>query len=120
MATLRIDETEYEIDDLSESVKVKVARMQEIQTQISNLNMQANELQTVLQAYVNTIKEELQPAGELVEQDEMEALDAIGTIWPIAFGFVTLVIVLAKMHSDIEQIKEKIRTLFDLFNNRFK
>jgi len=28
--------------------------------------------------------------------------------------------VLAKMHSDIEQIKEKIRTLFDLFNNRFK
>jgi hypothetical protein len=46
----------------------------------------------------------------------METLDAIGTIWPIAFGFVTLVIVLAKMHSDIEQIKEKVKTLFDLFN----
>jgi len=41
--------------------------MQEIQAQISNLNMQANELQTVFQAYVNTIKEELQPAGELVD-----------------------------------------------------
>jgi hypothetical protein len=50
----------------------------------------------------------------------METLDAIGTIWPIAFGFVTLVIVLAKMHSDIEQIKEKVRVLFDLFNNRNK
>jgi hypothetical protein len=31
-----------------------------------------------------------------------------------------LVIVLAKMHADIEQIKEKIRTLFDLWNNRNK
>ena len=50
----------------------------------------------------------------------MDALDAIGTIWPIAFGFVTLVIVLAKMHSDIEQIKEKIRTLFELWNDRKK
>jgi hypothetical protein len=50
----------------------------------------------------------------------METLDALGAIWPIAFGFVTLVIVLAKMHSDIEQIKEKVRTLFELFNNRDK
>ena len=50
----------------------------------------------------------------------MDALDAIGAIWPIALGFVTLVIVLAKMHADIEQIKEKIRTLFELWNNRNK
>ena len=50
----------------------------------------------------------------------MDALDAIGAIWPIALGFVTLVIVLAKMYADIEQIKEKIRTLFELWNNRNK
>ena len=50
----------------------------------------------------------------------MDALDAIGAIWPIALGFVTLVIVLGKMHADIEQIKEKIRTLFELWNNRNK
>jgi len=50
----------------------------------------------------------------------MDALDAIGAIWPIALGFVTLVIVLAKMRADIEQIKEKIRTLFELWNNRGK
>ena len=67
MATLRIDETDYEIDELPQEVQAKVARMQEINAQISNLNMQANELQTVFQAYVNTIKEELQPAGELVD-----------------------------------------------------
>jgi hypothetical protein len=50
----------------------------------------------------------------------MDALDAIGAIWPIALGFVTLVIVLAKMHADIEQIKEKIRTLFELWNSKNK
>ena len=67
MGTLKIDETEYEIDELPEEVKAKVARMQEIQGQINNINMQAQELQTVMQAYVNTIKEDLEPKGELVE-----------------------------------------------------
>jgi hypothetical protein len=50
----------------------------------------------------------------------MDTVNAIGTIWPIAVAFVTLVIVLAKMHADLEQIKEKIRTLFDLWNQRDK
>jgi hypothetical protein len=50
----------------------------------------------------------------------MDTVNAIGTIWPIAVAFVTLVIVLAKMHADLEQIKEKIRTLFDLWNKRDK
>ena len=36
----------------------------------------------------------------------MEALDLLNAMWPIAVGFVTLVIVLAKMHGDIETIKE--------------
>jgi hypothetical protein len=50
----------------------------------------------------------------------MDVLDAIGAIWPLALGFVTLVIVLAKMHADIEQMKEKIRTLFELWNKKDK
>ena len=50
----------------------------------------------------------------------MEYVDLISSIWPIALGFVTLVIVLAKMHADIEQIKEKIRTLFELWNSKNK
>jgi hypothetical protein len=48
----------------------------------------------------------------------MDVLDAMGAIWPLALGFVTLVIILAKMHADIEQMKEKIRTLFDLWNKK--
>lgn len=48
----------------------------------------------------------------------MSVLDAINVLWPVALGFTTLVIVLAKMHGDIETIKEKIRVLFDLWNNK--
>lgn len=50
----------------------------------------------------------------------MEILDAISAIWPIVLGFVTLVIVLAKQHSDVETLKEKVRVLFELWNSRDK
>ena len=60
MTTLTINEKDYAIDDLSDPVKVKVARMQEIQGQIANLNVQTAELQAVFQAYVNTIRGELE------------------------------------------------------------
>lgn len=50
----------------------------------------------------------------------MTALDAINVLWPIALGFTTLVIVLAKMHGDIETMKEKVKVLFELWNNRDK
>jgi hypothetical protein len=47
----------------------------------------------------------------------MEQITAIiGATWPIAVGFVTLVIVLAKMHYAIEIQSEKIKTLFELVN----
>jgi|TARA_R110000737_G_C14422313_1_gene458047 hypothetical protein len=48
----------------------------------------------------------------------MAVLDAVSTTWPIFIGVVALVIVLAKMHGDIQIIKEKVRTLFDLWNNK--
>jgi predicted transcriptional regulator len=67
MATLRIDETDYEIDELPQEVQAKVARMQEINAQIRSMNLQQQELQTVFQAYVNSIKQDLEPAGELVD-----------------------------------------------------
>ena len=43
-------------------------------------------------------------------------MEFIRTSWPIFLALITLIVVLAKMHSDIQIIKEKIRTLFDLFN----
>jgi hypothetical protein len=39
-------------------------------------------------------------------------------LWPVAVGFITLVITLAKMHSDIDVLKEKVRTLFELWNSK--
>ncbi len=50
----------------------------------------------------------------------MSQLDLITGLWPIFVGFITLVIVLAKMHADLETVKEKIRVLFDLWNGRDK
>ena len=59
MGTLRIDDVEYEIDDLADETKQKIGRMQEIQNEIGLLNLKIQELQVVSQAYVNTIKSEL-------------------------------------------------------------
>ncbi len=59
MGTLRIDDVEYEIDDLADETKQKIGRMQEIQNEIGLLNLRIQELQVVSQAYVNTIKAEL-------------------------------------------------------------
>jgi hypothetical protein len=48
----------------------------------------------------------------------MTTIEFVNSAWPIFMGFITLVIVLAKMHGDLETIKEKVRVLFDLWNNR--
>ena len=38
------------------------------------------------------------------------------SLWPVFVGFITLVIVLAKMHSSIEVLRDKVKTLFQLYN----
>ena len=45
-----------------------------------------------------------------------EELQLLLSLWPLAIGFITLVIILAKMHSAIEVINEKIKVPFDLYN----
>jgi len=47
-----------------------------------------------------------------------DLLSIISALWPIFLGFITLVIVLAKMHYNIETINEKVRVLFDFHNKR--
>lgn len=47
-------------------------------------------------------------------------LDAIKTLWPVFVGFITLVIVLAKMHADIETLRDKVKVLYELWNSRSK
>jgi hypothetical protein len=45
-------------------------------------------------------------------------MEFLNSTWPMFMGFITLVIVLAKMHGDIETIKEKIKVLFELWNKK--
>ena len=44
------------------------------------------------------------------------SLEVISRMWPIFLGFITLVIVLAKMHSSIEVLQDKVRVLHELYN----
>lgn len=42
----------------------------------------------------------------------------ISSLTPVLIGFVTLVIVLARMHYNIESLSEKVKVLFDFHNKR--
>ena len=44
------------------------------------------------------------------------SLELLVGLWPVFLGFITLVVVLAKMHSSIEVLRDKVQTLFQLFN----
>jgi hypothetical protein len=48
----------------------------------------------------------------------MDTLDLLAKVWPILLGFITLVIVLAKMDIRINVLEEKIKTLFELWNKK--
>ena len=49
---------------------------------------------------------------------QADQLETLISLWPVFAGFISLVIVLAKMHADQETMKEKIRVLFELWNSR--
>lgn len=46
----------------------------------------------------------------------MTTLELLSSLWPILVGFITLVIVLAKMHSAITVLEEKMKVAFELIN----
>ena len=57
---------------------------------------------------------------DVIGSDMGEKQETNVEAWPLVFGFVTLVIVLAKMHGQIEVLQDKVKTLFDLWNSRPK
>jgi hypothetical protein len=50
----------------------------------------------------------------------MDILDVLAKIWPLLLGFVTLVIVLAKIDNKVSVLEEKVKVLFDLWNKKDK
>jgi|TARA_R100000951_G_C2607303_1_gene170077 hypothetical protein len=49
-----------------------------------------------------------------------EVLQVISSITPVLIGIITLIIVLARMHYNIEALSEKVKVLFDFHNKRKK
>jgi|TARA_R110000803_G_scaffold129539_3_gene196785 hypothetical protein len=45
-------------------------------------------------------------------------IELFNAAWPVIIAVVGLIIVLAKMHGDLEVVKDKVRVLFDLFNDK--
>ena len=43
-------------------------------------------------------------------------MEAINEYWQIIVGVITLIVVLSKMHLDLEIVKEKIKTIFGIIN----
>ena len=39
-------------------------------------------------------------------------------MWPLFLGFITLVVVLAKMHAELHTLTDKLKALFDLWNSK--
>ena len=43
-------------------------------------------------------------------------IELFNAAWPVLIAIVGLIIELAKMHGDLEVLKDKVKVLFDLFN----
>ena len=51
---------------------------------------------------------------------DLDILGQLMRLWPIFVGFITLVIVLAKMHATIAVLEGKVKVAFDLINSMNK
>jgi|TARA_R110002051_G_C8473663_1_gene460465 hypothetical protein len=49
-----------------------------------------------------------------------QVFDALAAIWPIFAGLAIIVYSLIKLHVDVENVKQKITVLFDLWNSKDK
>ena len=49
-----------------------------------------------------------------------ETLQIISSLWPIFIGIITLIVVLARMHYNLDSLTEKVKVLFDFHNKRKK
>tara|TARA_Y100000310_G_scaffold169246_1_gene169286 strand:+ start:120 stop:263 length:144 start_codon:yes stop_codon:yes gene_type:complete len=47
-------------------------------------------------------------------------MELLTEYWQVFIGFITLVVILAKMNVDVEVLKDKVKTLFELFNKKEK
>jgi hypothetical protein len=63
MATLKIDNKEYDLDTLSEECKVQLASIQFVEQELARLQAQAAALQTAKNAYFQALQKSLPVLG---------------------------------------------------------
>lgn len=66
MATITIDEKEYDSEELSEEAKSQIASLQFVQGELQRITAQAAALETARMAYSRALKKEL---GEESDED---------------------------------------------------
>jgi hypothetical protein len=49
-----------------------------------------------------------------------EILNVVSSLTPVLIGIITLIIVLARMHYNLEALTEKVKILFDFHNKKKK
>ena len=47
-------------------------------------------------------------------------MELINEYWQVIVGVITLIVVLSKLHLDVEILKDKVKNLFELFNKKEK
>ena len=47
-------------------------------------------------------------------------IELFNAAWPVIIALIGLIVVLAKMHGDLEVLKDKVKVLFELFNENKK
>ena len=47
-------------------------------------------------------------------------MELVNEYWQIIVGVITLIVVLSKLHLDVEILKDKVKNLFELFNKFIK
>ena len=45
-------------------------------------------------------------------------MDLINEYWQVIVGVITLIVILSKMNLDVEILKQKVTTLFELINRK--
>lgn len=48
----------------------------------------------------------------------MDFIEILSRLWPIFLGFITLVIVLAKLDNRVAVLEDKVKTIYDLWNKK--
>ena len=49
---------------------------------------------------------------------DVAIIDVFNAAWPVLVAIIGLIIVLAKMHGDLEVLKDKVKVLFELWNTK--